>query len=862
MIERLRSDLTDAVRALIATPVTTFATVLLLAVAVGANLAVFGLIDRAILTPTRHVTRPDRLFTLAFEVPNDASRGAGMTTTSYVAFDTLREHAPSLAGIAAWRRTSTTVIVAGEQTRAEAMLVSGAYFAVLGAVAQLGRAIAPADDHVSSAAAVVSHAFWRSVLGGDPGVVGRRVTVNRIDYVVSGVMPAGFSGHSATRVDIWLPLAAAMRDTPGWNLDGFRNIVSIIARVEPGAEVAAVAQASAALERRVSLVGLDGGEVAPTERRIAYALAGVSFLVLVIGLANAATLLLVRGTRRRRESAIRTALGATRGRLFARILIEAALLATMATAGALALSSWLGEAVRRLLMAGVIENEGLTPRTLLLALAAGLVTLVLAAVTGVLQLPRGLRAGDLSGTGSDARRSRAYPVLLLVQTTLSVVLIAGAGMFGRSLYNLMAQDFGMRLSDVVLVGFEQGPGMVAEQDEIFNSALERVRAMPGVEAATVVKTTPFAGHHVPPIGVPGMAESPSVNGQLPFLIAATPEFLDILGIDILQGRRFTRDDERGAPVVIVNQTMARAVWPGESALGKCIRIGFDPSFDPFTAAGPPGPPRTVPCREVVGVSRDVRQRSIVPGGGEDRLMQYFVPFSQVPGPPAGVGEGPGVQGLLVRDKQRGREPHHPDSPRRARWPNRPAVCRSAPVLGTTRAADASLATGHRASVALWRPRAGRRRSRALCRVRSRDRRAPARDGDPHRRRRPARARADDDPARSGPPGGSRRAVWVRARRGRGPMAGVDARGHGAIRSSRARRGRGPDVVCRRPGDVPAGACGVACRSDGLAASRVSVLRERFALIFLQEGRRSGVHNGFGFGNPGVSCPPDLLFDVR
>ena len=236
MIERLRSDLIDAVRALVATPVTTFATVLLLAVAVGANLAVFGLIDRAILTPTRHVVRPDRLFTLAFEVPNDASPGAGMTTTSYVAFDTLREHAPSIAGIAAWRRTSTTVIVSGEQARAEAMLVSGSYFAVLGAVPQLGRAIEPADDQVSSGAAVISHAFWRSVFGGDPGVLGRRITVNRIEYVVAGVMPAGFSGHSATRVDIWVPLAAAMRDTPGWNRDGFRNVVSIIARVEPGAD--------------------------------------------------------------------------------------------------------------------------------------------------------------------------------------------------------------------------------------------------------------------------------------------------------------------------------------------------------------------------------------------------------------------------------------------------------------------------------------------------------------------------------------------------------------------------------------------------------------------------------------------------
>ena len=648
MLERLRSNLTDAVRALLATPVTTFGTVLTLAVAVGANLAVFGLIDRAILTPTRHVVRPDRLFTLAFEVPGDATRGAGMTTTSYVAFDTIREQVPAFSQVAAWRRTSTTVIVSGEQTRAQAMLVSGAYFAVLGAAPRLGRAIEPGDDHVSSGTAVISHAFWISAFGGDPAVLGRRLTVNQIEFVVSGVMPAGFSGHSATRVDVWVPIAAAMRDAPGWNLDAFRNVVSIIARVEPGEDVAAAAQASAALERRVSLVGLGGGDVAPAERRIAFALAGVSILVLVIGLANAATLLLVRGTRVRRESAIRAALGATRGRLFARILLEAAILASMATGGALALSSWLGEAVRRLVLTGVIENEGLTSRTLLAALVAGLGALAIAAVVGLLQLPRHVRAADLSGASHGARRSRAYTMLLLVQTTLSVVLIAGAGLFGRSLYNLMAQDFGMRLDRVLLVGLERGPGFVAGQNEIFGSALERLRSMPGVELATKIQSVPFSGFHVPPIGVPGMAESPSVDGQLPHLIAATPEFFEILGIDVVQGRRFTKDDDRAAPVVIVNQTMARTVWPGESALGKCIRIGFDPSFDPFTAAGPPGPPTTVPCREVVGVARDVRQRSVVPGGIEDRLMQYYVPFSQIPPPPGGVAPGPGVQGLLLR----------------------------------------------------------------------------------------------------------------------------------------------------------------------------------------------------------------------
>ena len=153
--------------------------------------------------------------------------------------------------------------------------MSGWDFEALGAAARLGVPWQVDDDHVSSSTAVISHAFWLSVFGGDPRVLGRRLTVNQIEFVVSGVMPAGFSGHSAARVDVWVPLAAAMRNAPGWNLDAFRNVVSVIARVEPGQEVAAAAQATTALERRVTLVGLAGGDVAPAERRIAYALAGV-----------------------------------------------------------------------------------------------------------------------------------------------------------------------------------------------------------------------------------------------------------------------------------------------------------------------------------------------------------------------------------------------------------------------------------------------------------------------------------------------------------------------------------------------------------------------------------------------------------
>jgi predicted permease len=603
----------------------------------------FGLIDRAILSPPQHVVDPDRVATIAIESPG----GGVMTTMSYVAFTTVRDQVEAVSQAAAWRRTETTAIVNDEQLRVETALVTSRYFQLLGAAPHRGSLTAlEADTGVPSAA--ISYTFWKSTFGGRADVIGRHVTVNRLEYEVAAVMPSGFSGHSPSRVDIWLPYAAAMHDSPGWATDAFRNVASVIVRVKHGQEGAAAAQASAVLERRIRLSSITGTTIGVTERRIAYALYGVSVLVMIIGLANVATLLLVRATRRRRDAAIRAALGASRRRLFVQVLFESVLLAVSATAGALLLASWFDEAMRRLLLSSVIEASGLTMRTVVAAVIAGVIALLVAATVGLVQLPRIVRTGDLAGATYSRGRSRIRIALLLVQTALSVVLIAGAAMFGRSLYNLASQDFGMELESVLLAGFERGPGSIPDQREVFASALERIRLLPGVEKATPIQSIPFGGRHVIPVGIPGRAEAPTVGGQLPFLNAATPEYFEILGIQIVEGRRFTAEDDRGAPVVVVNETMARTVWPGERAVGKCIRIGFDESFDPFTSAGPPGPPTTVPCREVVGVARDVRQRSVVPTGNEARLMQYFVPFAQVPPPPTGVPGPPGIQGLLVR----------------------------------------------------------------------------------------------------------------------------------------------------------------------------------------------------------------------
>ena len=653
MLDRLRAELVAAVRALAATPAPTLAAILTLAVAVGVNLAMAGLIGRALLSPPEHITDPAAVYTLQFNRAGEPSGTGGMTTTSYVSFRSIRDQVSALSRTAAFQRTSSTVVVDGDQHRVGSMLVTPSYFDLLGARPMLGAGMTGALDESTAPAAVLSYDFWRSTWAGDPGVIGRRFTIGGATYTVSGVMPRGFSGHSATDVDLWLPIGAAMQDSPGWDRDGFRRVVSILVRVADGQPpTAAQAQASAALSGTVvSARPILGADVAATEQRVAWWLGGVSALVLLIGLANAGTLLVVRAAKRRRDVAIRTALGASRRRLVLQACVEAAMIAAAATGVSLLLAPWLDEAVRRVLFPGLVTASGLARPTILAALGAGVLAAVVAAAANLWQLSSQARAQDFGAAARTSHhRSRMTTALLLLQTALSVLLLAGAAMFGASFYRLASQDFGMRMDGVVLVDFEEGPGSGSEiaRDEALTNAIEPVRSLPGITRATPISSMPFSGFNVPPIAVPGHSEPPGAGKQLPFLIAATPEYFEILGVQILQGRALTAADERSAPVVVVNETMAKTVWPGESAVGKCIRIGFDPDFDPATAIGPPWPSAKVACREVVGVARDTRQRSLVPTEGEEHLMQYYVPRTQVPVPPFIQKSGPPIWGLLLQ----------------------------------------------------------------------------------------------------------------------------------------------------------------------------------------------------------------------
>jgi predicted permease len=640
--DRARFDLTTAFRSLRSTPGPTAAAIGTLAVAAGVNLAMFGLLDRALLSPPEKIVAASQLFTAVFHSNADDSGGI-RTSTSYVTYRTVRDQVPALAGAAAFQRSSTSVVIDGDQRKASAMMVSGNYFSVLGASPRLGAGITPTHEDTGAAASVVvlSDAFWRSAFGADANVIGRRMSLRGHEYEVAGVMPAGFSGHSASSVDVWVPLAAAMQDATGWDRSPYRNVAQILVRVGEGEAMSvAEAQATAATGARTTFESIAGANVGATERRISWWLAGVAGLVFLIGLANAGTLLLVRATKRRPDIAIRTALGASRQRLLAQSAVEAAMLAAVATAIALFLTSALDEAIRKVLFPALASAETIGRSTVAIALLTGTVTFAVAAVANMSQFRAEIRSARVS-------RAKSMTALLLVQTALSVLLLSGAAVFGRSLYNLLAQDLGLNMKDVVLVEFEPGPEAARAGGALFTDALDQIRGMPGVELASPIGSLPFGSFNVPPIAVPGRAEPPSVGGQLPNLLASTPEFLKILGIRVIEGRAFVNEDLIGAPVAIVNETMAKNVWPGESAIGKCFRIGFDPDFDPATSIDPPTPSAKLPCRSIIGVAADVRQRSLVPTGNEAKLMQYYIPITQVPAPPFAHESSP-VSGLMLK----------------------------------------------------------------------------------------------------------------------------------------------------------------------------------------------------------------------
>ena len=495
----------------------------------------------------------------------------------------------------------------------------------------VGRFFSEAEDRppAGTAVAVLGYGYWQSAYGGERSALGKSVFIGARPYTIIGVAPRGFEGLSLRQVSLFIPLTAGAFDDAGdryVDRYGFSWLEVLLQR-RPGvsrqaadADLTLVYQQSLGAQpgAKPGVVSRSRVELAPVlydrgpeprgEARVAVWLAGVAVVVLLIACANVANLLLARALRRRREIAVRLALGVARGRLLRQLLTESTLLALLGGASGLLIAHYGGGVLRRALLSYVdwTATTLLDRRILLFTAASALLTGALTGVIPALQAGRTEVTGALKAGGREGghRTTRLRAALLVVQAALSVMLLIGSGLFLRSLRNVNAVDMGYQPGRLLFVSTDyRGTRLSpADRNALQQRLLERARAMPGVQSAAATFATPFWASLVEDVFVPGRG---SVNGLgALYLNRVTGDYFTTTGTPIVRGRALTEAD-RLSPLAaaVVSETMARRVWPGQEAIGQCIKLDAD----------------TMPCSQVVGIARDVRWGSL---GDADRMQHY------------------------------------------------------------------------------------------------------------------------------------------------------------------------------------------------------------------------------------------------
>jgi predicted permease len=630
--------------------------VAVIALGIGANAAMFGILDRLLLSGPEHVREPERVSRVAFTVDVPGIGSFTDNTFGWVTYALLRDHASSFERVAAYSYSPSYPLTAGRGETAEEVLTAYAtweLFPLLGVQPALGRFFAPEEDRAGGeAVAVLGHGWWQRRFGADPGVLGETVFIQGHPFTVVGVAPRGFTGVELGRVDVWLPMAPrGARITEDWQTTWNAQWLKVVGRLAPGASVTQASEEATQVfraaytgdeepfaEARLSADPLwyDAAGREALEVSVSRWLAGVSLVVLLTAAANVANLLLARAVRRRHELAVRLALGISRARLARLLLVQSLLLAALGGAAALAVVPLVAGLVRATLLPEVEWTRQLVDGRV------ALVAFLLAAGTGLATgLIGALRAGggDLlgalrgNGGGGGAQSSRLRTALSVSQATFSVVLLVGAGLFVRSLIEARTLDLGIEPDRVLAVGASWVPSQEAwsaagmertkaRSRRFYDAALERARRLPGVAHAAVSVGMPFGSQFQVRLRVPGLEELPRLAGGGPFIQAVSSEYFATVGLELLRGRVFGPADRTGSePVAIVSRTMAATLWPGEEPLGMCLEVG---------AGDAP------PCSRVVGVVEDGHRAAL----REEPAMQYYVPLGQE--------KGIGGDSLLVR----------------------------------------------------------------------------------------------------------------------------------------------------------------------------------------------------------------------
>jgi len=629
----LLQDLRFGLRTLARRPGFAVTAVVVLGLGIGAPTTVLTLVNRIFFDRLPDVVEPHRLVRV-WRSWAPGQGGGSLMNPDYVYY---RENATRLAGLAAWggNITASYTLDGVRSDQLDALCVSDNYFEVLGVVPERGRFFRPEENRTPGAdpVAVLSDGFWRRALAADPDVVGRTVSMNGITFTVVGVAPHGFRGLSAFSdgPDAWVPLAmfGALTRASGaawWErVPNMRSSwLSVVGRLAPGATFEGAASELQSLSDALTYPERHEGEGILVSRQAIYSpsqassllslsrmLLAVVLIVLAIATANVAVLLLSRATTRGRELGIRTAMGAGRGRLFRQLLAESLVLGAAGGAVGVALAWVFSDAAAALLPYPFVGSFAPDLRVLLAAVAISVLTAVLAGIAPALRAARTDVAGSLEGARSTGRRSRARDALVVAQVALSLVLVAGAALFARSFWSARTQDLGFATRDRLVLQVDlRALGYSEEEGRTFIlRALERLRALPGVQDVATSRMIPFQGDwstdlDPPPGAIPNTDEGKLWVG----LNAVSPDYFRVMGVDILRGRPL--DPEDGAddpPALVVNETLAGLLWPGQDPLGKTVSVADDRTFT------------------VVGVARNATYYEL----GEEPTTQAYVSEAQV-----------------------------------------------------------------------------------------------------------------------------------------------------------------------------------------------------------------------------------------
>lgn len=638
--EGIAQDARHVARGLLRTPGFAAMVIITLALGIGANAVVFSLIDRLFFQPPAGVPHPEmvkrvmqHLSTLRVRAREPRVRGV----YNYPEVRSVAEAAPAGVTVAAYVDDEFPLGSTPGGPKVAVAHVVGDYFGVLGIRPEAGRFFDDVEQRPTglTPVAVISHRFWERRFEGRHDVLGEKIELGPHRYTIVGIAPEHFEGVSLDATEIWLPYNTRgewTRRKADWYEEPYTLYLRMIARVPfPTLANELVVGSTNALRASEitrgdssALVSLSAVKGAPDEAfhseelSISLRLAGVAMIIFLIACANVANLLLLRALGRRREIAVRVALGVSRRRLATQFVSEGLLIAALGGVAALAVTVW-GSAVLRESILPTVQwgSDGMTLRVVAFVIGTTLVAGLMAGVVPAIQSGRPEITTVLRGGAREGRttRGRMRTGLLIVQAALSVVLLAGAGLFLMSLRHVEAIDIGYDSDRLIFASAERAPEDTISDERIaamLPPIAERLRHIPDVEQVALTRTLPMYAFSIEDIFLPGVDSLPETGAfGFPIISVVSPEYFSTTGITIKRGRSFTPGDRAGAElVVVINETMARTYWPRSNALGSCVMLVE----------------RTAPCRRVVGIASDAHIDRVI----EESSPQYYVPLAQAP----------------------------------------------------------------------------------------------------------------------------------------------------------------------------------------------------------------------------------------